>query len=143
MIIFVCLFQKISDNRLFCVKFKFISSCIFVLFQINLEVQARMQDKETSDLTHLKILGKADGFYPFYHMVRDLYFPQVSMVFFMDIFESISFIWVEEIAKNDYHTHSDIQLKQQGCCMIFFPQPKLNLKKILYGIKWFQNHHLV
>lgn len=29
----------------------------YIYFQINLEVQARMQDKETSDLTHLKVLG--------------------------------------------------------------------------------------
>ena len=31
---------------------------IIFLIQVNLEIQSRLQDKETSDLTHLDLLGK-------------------------------------------------------------------------------------
>ena len=31
---------------------------ITFLIQVNLEIQSRLQDKETSDLTHLDLLGK-------------------------------------------------------------------------------------
>ena len=33
---------------------------ISIIFQTNLEIQRRLQDKETSDLTHLDILGKRE-----------------------------------------------------------------------------------
>ena len=36
---------------------------ITFLIQVNLEIQSRLQDKETSDLTHLDLLGKLKKYF--------------------------------------------------------------------------------